>query len=398
MTTAYLPQDRLVAKEVALGVIREYQPPQSHIGLATIAPLKNVESDDVIFEYTRGMTAGLAPARAEDAESELAQKDDSVGTGRASVIDWSLKDHYDPSDISRYREALMISLNNTSPQLLNLPLTVNNILEGFQDKIARDTAIRRRKLDNRLEWLIMNALFNNEISYNDGRIVFDVTFGRPSTQAASGSLATCPSGHFWNDAANGDPVGDLLAIKDFMFNTHGVNMSKGIISRRILHALLNNQKFTNSLIGANPLYTVKGWGYQAALDVISAASEIDFTVYDSVYRTRAIGSNQMINNRFTDAHVLCLLPSDADLAELDDAVGFAATLSSPHPEGNWTSGYYEWEQETVDPWGRDIGTGIKAFPVFPHLDLTCTMQVLDPAYTDPITGTEPGMTYTIAGY
>src|SRR5688572_17546555 len=97
-----LSQDRLVRKEVALGVLREYEPPQDHMGLRLIAPFEEVQSDDVIFSYTRGLTAGLAPARAEDAESELAQKDESVGSGRASLIDWALKDHYDPSDVQRY--------------------------------------------------------------------------------------------------------------------------------------------------------------------------------------------------------------------------------------------------------------------------------------------------------
>lgn len=69
------------------------------------APMLEVAADDVIFDYVKGETDGLAPARAEDAESELAQKDESVlGEGRASVIDWAHKDHYDASDVNRYRE------------------------------------------------------------------------------------------------------------------------------------------------------------------------------------------------------------------------------------------------------------------------------------------------------
>src|SRR3990167_6028597 len=101
-----LSQDRLVRKEVAVGVIREAALlPEDHIGTRLIAPFKSVESDDVIFDYTMGLQVGMAPARAEDAESELAAKDDTVGTGRASVIDWAIKDHYDPPDVSRFRGA-----------------------------------------------------------------------------------------------------------------------------------------------------------------------------------------------------------------------------------------------------------------------------------------------------
>src|SRR5512135_3282122 len=96
--------DRLVRKEVSLGSIREIQPPQDHIGLAQIAPFLDVATDDVIFDYLKGgLQDGLAPARAEDAEAELAQKDQLYyGEGRASIIDWALKDKYTASDVTRY--------------------------------------------------------------------------------------------------------------------------------------------------------------------------------------------------------------------------------------------------------------------------------------------------------
>src|ERR1044072_1419974 len=104
------PVDRLVRKEVALGSIREKLPPSNHIGLK-YCPFKDVETDDVIFDYIKGgLSEGLAPARAEDAEAELAMKDElTYGQGRAAVIDWSLKDRYVASDVTRYRDALLIA-------------------------------------------------------------------------------------------------------------------------------------------------------------------------------------------------------------------------------------------------------------------------------------------------
>ena len=60
--------DRLVRKEVALGTIREIEPPLNHIGLQ-LFPWMPVASDDVIFDYAKPMTDGLAPARAEDADA-----------------------------------------------------------------------------------------------------------------------------------------------------------------------------------------------------------------------------------------------------------------------------------------------------------------------------------------
>lgn len=362
-----VPQDRLVAKEVSLGVVRELEPPQAHIGTRLLAPFQDVESDDVIFSYTRGLTAGLAPARAEDSESELAQKDESVGTGRASLIDWALKDHYDPSDVTRYREGLIIG---EIAGAQSLPLTAGLGLDAFRRRIARDTRLRRRKLDNRIEWMITQALETGQIAYNDGKIKFTVPYGRPSGQT------TDVVDELWSATAS-DPIGDLLARKQFMLDTYGVTIDRAIVSQKVINQLIKTERWVNQLIGSNPLYTVQGWGVDAVRDRVQSATGINFIVYDSVYRTRALGSNTTVNNRFLSDTKVFLLPSENDLDEIDDTVGFAATLTSPHPEGGWTSGFYEWEKDTgPDPWGQDLGTGIKAFPVFPHLELTTVMTVL----------------------
>jgi hypothetical protein len=360
-----LPQDRLVRKEVALGTIREYQPPQDHIGLASIAPFESVASDDVIFTYTRGLTVGMSPARAEDAESEMAGKDDSTSTGRASVIDWAIKDHYDASDIQRWREFLLIQ---DVANVTQLPLTVQGALDEWQRKLARDELRRRRMHDNRLEWLIMTALETGSITYNDGRIVFTVSFGRPGGQQ---DMAP-PSGALWSNATTADPIEDLLTIQQSAFDTYGVRLNKGILSRKLFRYLRKSQKFVvvGGPVGANKVYVDPNWSDQAALEYVQTATGIQFTIYDSVYRTRPLGSNTVTNTRFVSDNKVILLPDPGDVSQYDDAIGFAKTLTSPHPEGNWTSGYYEWERSTVDPWGYDVGTGIKAFPVFPHLDMS----------------------------
>lgn len=371
--------DRLVRKEVALGVVRELVPPTNHIGLQLIAPFLEVESDDVIFDYAKGLTDGLAPARAEDAESELAQKDDMfVGQGRASILDWALKDHYSASDVTRYREALLIA--EATRDTLSLPLTINRMLDGWQDKLARDTALRRRKLDNRLEWMIMQALETGAITYNDGKIMFSVNYGRPAGQTNQAPA----SGILWSSTTS-DPIRDVLAVQQFMFDTYGVGIGAAITSRRVLNNVLNSDKFSarSGLAGAtgstriDPYYLIDGWGPNAAVDVLQRVTGIQFIEYDSVYRTRPVGSTTVTNNRFLSDNKIIFLPDMQDVNSfVETEIGFAKTLTSPHPMGNWQPGFYEWERETVDPWGYDVGTGIKAFPVFPHLDLTYTMTVL----------------------
>jgi hypothetical protein len=377
--TTFPPQDRLIRKEVALGTLREMEPPQNHIGLALIAPWLEVASDDVIFDFAKGLSDGLAPARAEDAESELAQKDLLFGgTGRAAVIDWALKDHYSASDVTRYRESLLVQARLGSD--VALPLTVGNMVGDFQAKVAREDALRRRKLDNRVEWLIMQGISTGGITYNDGKIKFVVDYGRPANQHNE-----APAGGLWS-ATSADPIGDLLAVREFMYDTYGVRMDRAIASRKIINSLMTSDRFiarsgmaVSPVVGGTALdlnYIMDGWGPQAALAVVERQTGIKFIEYDSVYRTRPTGSTTITNTRFVPQNQLILLPNAQDVAELDGAIGFAKTLTSPHPEGNWQPGYYEWEEETKDPWGLNRGTGIKAFPVFPHMDLTFTMEVL----------------------
>lgn len=377
MAQPQLPQDRLVDKKVALGAIRELPPPTNHVILNQIAPFLDVQSDDVIFNYITPEVDGLAPASSEDAEAELAQKDDTVGVGSASIATWQLKDHYDPSDVSRYREFARLAQIAASGGAF--PLTIDRMTEDFPSKLARDDAVRRRKLDNRLEWLGWQALENGAISYNDGKIKFNVNYGRPSNQTNQ-----APAGSTW-DQTTSDPIGDLIAVQNYMFDTYYVHLTRGFISRNVLLNIVKSDKFvarSGLAVAAggtplDPFYLIDNWSPQAALKVIEGATGIQFQVYDSVYRTRNIGSTTVVNNRFWSNKKVLLLPDPNDIAELDDTqIGFAKTLTSPHPEGDWTPGYYEWEQSTTDPWGMDRGTGIKAFPVFPHLELTYTMTVL----------------------
>lgn len=381
-------RDRLVRQETALGVVREIVPPENHIALQ-LFPWFDVPTDDVIFEYARGITDGLAPARAEDAESELAQKDDIFGgEGRASVIDWAVKDHYVASDVSRYREWLSIQENMRDSG--GLQLTVNSMTGEFQSRMARDTLRRRRKLDNRIEWLGMTSLSTGVIAYNDGKIKFTVDWQRPAAQQAmapaANPLGMGAFGSAWNTTPGNtsDPIGDITKIQKHAYDTYGVRITRALISRQGLNNLINSAFFAQrtGLVlnpGATPLmgdprYLIDGWGPQAAIDIVQAQTGLVFQEYDSVYRTRAFGSNTVTLNRFVPENRVTFLPDENDINEFDETgLGLGKFLTSPHPAGNWTSGFYEWEKDFgVDPWGLDAGTGIKTFPVFPHMDYTYT--------------------------
>lgn len=385
--------DRLIRQEVALGLIREIVPPESHIGLQ-LFPFMEVPTDDVIFNYALGMTDGLAPARAEDAESELAQKDDIFASeGRASVVDWAVKDHYTASDVSRYREWLRVQEQMRDGQLL--PLTVNSMTVDFQARLARDTLRRRRKLDNRIEHLLMTSLSTGAYSYNDGRIKFAVNWGRPAGNAvtlqaaANTNLYTSayPLGHAWSSTTS-DPIQTITSVQQYCYDTYGVRITRGITSRKVLNNILNSDRFIartglitqSGSTTVDPKYLIDGWGPNAAQQIVEQQTGLRFQEYDSVMRTRAVGATTTSITRFIPEDVVIFLPDEGDIAEFDDTgLGLGRVLTSPHPAGNWTAGFYEWEKEFgVDPWGYDAGAGIKAFPVFPHMDKTFVIDVLAP--------------------
>lgn len=390
------PVDRLVRKEVALGAIRERPFPEERIGLS-IAPFKDVATDDVIFDYIKGgLQEGLAPARAEDAEAELSQKDELMyGMGRAAVIDWSLKDKYTASDVTRYRDALLIQ-QATQGVTTQMPVSfVGSTVEDFNKRLARHDALRIKKLQNRHEWMVTQALETGGIAYNDGRIKFTVSYGRPGGQQDEDPTTVNATSDpiYWDasgaDAAQHDPIGDILAIQEFMYDTYGVEMKRAITSKKVLNAMWKADRFIARagvpVVGGTPSapldlnYLTSGWGIQAAQAVVENQTGIKFEIYEGAYRSRAIGSQTFVNNRFLNDKKIFFLPDPGDLGEINDLdIGFAATLTSPHPEGNWSSGFYEWESEERDPWMHVRGNGIKMFPVFPYMEYTYTMQALTP--------------------
>jgi hypothetical protein len=382
--------DRLVRKETSLGVVREIPPPLTHIG-DEFAPFLPVATDDVIFDYLSVQTDGLAPARAEDAESELAQKDQTVaGQGRASVIDWAIKDHYDASDVNRARDLQKVVEAMRSG---NLPLLVTSAVQDFNSKVANDRLLRRRKLDNRKEWLTMQALFQGNITYNDGKIKFVVDYGRPANQTAGNAAFDLASAGIVDGVADWtgtgfDPIGFFTALDQWFYDTYLVHLGRVIAPRKVLNRMWVADKFSQRAgLGAaynaagvaqkpDLLYAADGWSPRAARNIVEQTTGLVLTEYDAVYRTRAIGSNTVVNNRFSPLTRMLLLPKADEMAEVAQTqIGFGKTLTSPHPEGNWQSGFYEWEQSTKDPWGQDVGNGIKMFPVFPHLEYSATVDI-----------------------
>jgi hypothetical protein len=259
-------------------------------------------------------------------------------------------------------------------------LVVEGGLAKQQRIFARDEGRRRRDLDNRLEWLVMTALSTGGLSYNDTKVKFTVDYGRPV-----GQHNQAPAGALYNGTTH-DPIGDFKDVVEFMDTTYGVKITRAVLSQKILNTFVNSDRFiarsTGIVVGGtpnvpiDPNYLGGGFGNAAAIAAVEEATGVRMIPYDGFYRSRAVGSTTFVNTRFTPENQVIFLPSEESMAEIEDEIGLGKMLTSPHPEGNWQPGFYEWEKSDSDPWGVDRGTGIKAFPIFPQMELTFTMNVL----------------------
>ena len=229
----------------------------------------------------------------------------------------------------------------------------------------------------------MQAIEFGLIAYNDGKIKFTVDFERPANQHNQ-----APTSGLWNTTTF-DPIGDVKAVNQFMKDNRGVQLRRAITSQRVLDRMWKSQLFIQMMGGVGAVaaqaaggdinldYLVNGWNAEAAVQAVSRATGVQFIPYDTYYRTRALGSTTFVNTRYLSDNKIYFLPEEGELGDVDDTqVGFAKMLTSPHPEGQWSSGYYEWEMEERDPWQTVRGTGIKMFPVFPYMEYTYTMTVL----------------------
>ena len=373
-----VPLKELMARRVHLGIVRELTPPEDHVGLSII-PFMDVEADDVIMDYLRGTGSGLAPAVSPDAESELFQdSDDVTGQIKASVMDWRLKSRYSATDVNQYWEAKQV-LEEAVRNGSTIPTTtLGSLVQKIDNKVQRDTIKRKSMLDNRIEWLIMKGLVDARIQYDDGKIKFDVNFGRPA-ENASANAAAGDDYDFSSDTH--DPINLIIDQKQKAFDTHGVDLSDMWVSRKFANSLFRSSKFlprTGFAPGTNvdPKYVLEGWGPKAAIDIVQRECDVTLHVYDSVFRQRNPMTGVIQNVKYLPENKVLFLPNQAQLAAYDDTeLGFGKVLTSPHPMNDFNSGWYAWETETTDPWERYVGTGIKAFPVLPHMELTYTWDV-----------------------
>lgn len=305
------------------------------IGLQFL-PWYESATEKTMWDILRAVSP-IATFRAVDGEAQLVGRQ-AFDQGYADIQDFANKTRFNASDLRWLREA------GENPTLSDgTPSMAAKMASEVKVKIRRALEDLRGRVDNRVEWLQINALLGT-ISYT-GKVVFSVDYGVAFKNLTS---PTAP----WTDYANSNPIKDIEDWQQLVNDLSGVLPDTLILSRKALIHASRSVDMRNRLQYTNPVMSSK-----KAQQLIEDELGLKITVYDSRYTDEA-GTT---STRFLDENRLIMLPS---LEQLPDGVGDTATVG--HPLADFVPGHYTWQDESKDPYGLEVGVGLSAFPRIKH--------------------------------
>jgi hypothetical protein len=316
-------------------------------------PFKEVATEQTIYDIIRTQS-GIAPFRAKDAEAELVEGE-AIAQAVADMADIASKRRFNTSDLRKIREA------GALPVLDDAPTLIAQAGREAEQKVRNALSNLRKRVDNRLEWLRVNALLGS-ISYS-GRVQLSVDYGVPATQN------DVTPAFFWDQTGDAKPLTDLITWIDQVESASGIPVRHLVTSRKVLLNLALNADFRSVLQYTNPL-----WSVQAAQDLVQRETGLTIHIYESKFTNKA-ANGTVTTSRFLDHRYIVLLPDPGLGGEVPEgSVGDVAT--APHPLNNFQPGVYTWQDVSKDPYGLEVGVGILAFPRVFHPEALFNAQVL----------------------
>lgn len=307
----------------------------TRIGLDFL-PFYESATEETMWDVVRAASP-IASFRAVDGEAELGGKM-AFDRAYADVVSIARKERMNTSDLRKIKEAGMLPVVEGAPSLISMMAT--------EAKKKIKVALERSKLaiDNRLEWMQVNALLG-KISYS-GKVVFDVDYG-----ISGGQTGIVPS-IAWSTTATATPLEDIQTWQELMLSNAGIVPDVIIMSRKSMNYIRKNTLIQTTLQYTQPMLSIK-----AAKQFIEDNTGLSVILYDTTY-TAEDGTG---TTRFLAENKIIMLPSTAVLPE-----GVGDTARVAHPLAGYTPGYYTWQKEEQDPYGLEIGVGLDAFPRIKH--------------------------------
>jgi len=287
----------------------------------------------------------MANFRAVDGEAELGGKQ-AFDRAYADLVSIARKERLNTSDLRKIKEAGMLPVVDGAPSLIGM------MAAEAQKKIRMALERSKMAIDNRLEWMQINALLG-KISFT-GKVKIDVDYGI----GFYGVAPTTP----WSTVASATPIEDIITWQEQVRAATGIVPDTLIMSRAALNYVRKNTGIQEVL-----KYTSKSIiSFNAAKQYIEENAGVNVILYDTTY-TADDGSG---TTRFLAENKVILLPSKNVLPE-----GLGDTARVGHPLSGYTPGYYTWQNEEMDPYGLEIGVGLDAFPRIKHPEVLLNANV-----------------------
>lgn len=343
---------KLLDSREILAIVKDLEPDSSLLGERLFSD-NTAMTDKFIIERTN-LASGIMDARADDAEAKMVVKDSHIEQMVQEAIDWSNTIRISASDVRHWREVGA------------LPVGYKGSLQQYAEKereiVNQEIGRLRTMLDNRDEWLRINAILG-EITIDNNGVKATVDFGVPADQKNQ-----VPS-ILWSVLDN-DPILNVQTWQKTVKDRTGVKPTRLLISERIAITLARNALWAINYLGQDMKY--HGMKMEDALSMVKAECGLDeIIIYDAFYSTRNLPTQALAYTRFLADDRIVLLPP-----RMIGRDKFAEMISTPHPSNGWEPGYYAWEKETENPWGLELGAGKKMWPVIYHPELIFWADVL----------------------
>lgn len=313
-------------------VVEEITPNGTHIG-TEFFPNEMEPTEESVWDVV-SPGEGLASLRAVDAEARIIGGE-KFDRKIASVTDMAAKRRLNISDIRAVREA---GENPIVEQSL-----VGQMATRAEKRITRELGRMRTHVDNRLEWARLQAL-QGELAYTDAasNIKIALDYGIPTAQKDVNASVG------WDTIATSNPIKDIQTWVETVTDQTGVAPEQAIMSRKALfyagqsELLRGDFKYTNPVLTAGDVRKI----FMERLD-------LEVIIYEARYKENNTWT------RFLDANKMILLP---DMKKMKGLQRFADTAVVPHPHNDYKGDVYVWKNESVDPWGIEVGVGLTALP------------------------------------
>lgn len=350
---------------VMLGFIRSLEPPQNYLG-RTFLPDRVIPDSE--FEYIKGVNEQpvMAHIIGYDSEAPIAGRPGLGERVRGELPLIKRKARISEKEIQRFVT----------------PRTGTADLDAAIRAVYDDTARLVRSIQARMEWLRMQALSEDVVTYNDGGVIMQfnygvpdqaqVTLGATAGTATDGTGATVTEyGPHWSDTTNATVITDLMTICDEIEQRTGERPARMVMSRKTANYFHENAQ-------------IKGWTYATnAPDRPLTQDEIQqtFTRYGipgyQIYDTK-VGSENADGTttqvRPMRENVVVLLPAgnlgNTLLGPTAESRVLLGTPYAAQAPGLWANTYAT--DEPPAQWTKAVAAG---FPSLPEVDKIGQMTV-----------------------